>query len=105
MNKNGEVVGMNTWIGTGVRNNQAYTFSQLNFAIEGELIQRLVAEIIENDGRIRRNFLGIEFLSRGRRCVLASQLMCLVPGSESPSEQCLFIGMDQPCPCHKSLTL
>lgn len=64
VNEKGEVVGVNSWIGTSVRNNQSYVFSQLNFAIEGNLTQRLVREIIENEGRVRRNYLGIEFATR-----------------------------------------
>jgi len=64
VNKNGEIVGVNTWIGTDAKGSQQYIFSQLNFAIEGNLVQQLVAEIIQNNGRVQRSFLGIEFATR-----------------------------------------
>jgi S1-C subfamily serine protease len=35
--------------------------SQINFALEAKLSERLVNEIIENDGRILRTYLGLEF--------------------------------------------
>jgi S1-C subfamily serine protease len=35
--------------------------SQINFALEAKLSERLVNEIIENDGRILRAYLGLEF--------------------------------------------
>lgn len=64
VNENGEIVGVNAWIGTDVNDSQQFIFSQLNFAIEGELTQRLVKEIIDNNGRVSRPFLGIEFAIR-----------------------------------------
>jgi S1-C subfamily serine protease len=35
--------------------------SQINFALEAKLSERLINEIIENDGRILRAYLGLEF--------------------------------------------
>ena len=64
VNQKGEVVGVNTWIGTDAKGSQQYIFSQLNFAIEGQLAQQLAQEIIENNGRVSRSFLGIEFATR-----------------------------------------
>ena len=64
VNSQGELVGVNSWIGTDVKNNQQFIFSQLNFAIESDLVQQLVGEIIDNNGRVRRNFTGIEFGTR-----------------------------------------
>lgn len=64
VNEKGEVVGVNAWIGTDVKDTQQFIFSQLNFAIESELAQRLIKEIIENEGRVKRPFLGIEFATR-----------------------------------------
>lgn len=57
----GKVVGVNTWIETRNKGGQNYLFSQLNFALEGQRAARLVKNILENDGRLRRAFLGVEF--------------------------------------------
>lgn len=64
INKKGEVVGVNTWIGTRSKESQQYIFSQLNFAIEIEVAQRVINDIIENQGRVRRTYLGLEFATR-----------------------------------------
>ncbi len=64
VNKKGEVVGINTWIGTRSKEDQKYIFSQLNFAIEIEVAQRVINDILENKGRVRRTFLGLEFATR-----------------------------------------
>ncbi|MCR9290859.1 MAG: S1C family serine protease [Bacteroidetes bacterium] len=64
VNEKGELIGVNTWIGTKTKGDQQFIFSQLNFAIEADLVKKLVTEIIENDGRVKRNFLGVEFATR-----------------------------------------
>src|SRR5262249_55479294 len=64
---NGMVVGINTRIhAEAFRSNEEerpiiqVPYPQLNFALEAPLAARLVNEIISNEGRIRRSFLGIE---------------------------------------------
>lgn len=61
VNEKGKVVGVNTWIETRNKNGQNYLFSQLNFALEGRRAESLVRNIVSNDGRLRRAFLGVEF--------------------------------------------
>ncbi|PHN06112.1 S1C family serine protease [Flavilitoribacter nigricans] len=63
VDENGKVVGVNTWIETRNKNGQNYLFSQLNFALEGQRAAQLVNSILENDGRLRRAYLGLEFAS------------------------------------------
>ena len=63
INEDGEVIGINTWIHTRNDGGQNYLFSQLNFALEGELAQHLFHEMMENQGRVRRAFLGAVFAS------------------------------------------
>jgi S1-C subfamily serine protease len=64
VNEAGEVVGINTWIKTRNQDGQNYLFSQLNFALEGSLAAELIEELIDNQGRLRRAYLGIEFATR-----------------------------------------
>lgn len=63
VNEEGLVVGVNTWIETRNKGGQNYLFSQLNFALEGQRAQQLVKNILNNNGRLRRAFLGVEFAS------------------------------------------
>jgi len=63
VNEMGEVIGVNTWIHTRNDQGQNYLFSQLNFALEGGLAHRLFKEMMENEGRVRRAFLGVVFAS------------------------------------------
>ncbi len=64
VNKQGKVVGVNAWIGTRTNESQQYIFSQLNFAIEIEVVQRVLKDIVENKGRVRRASMGVEFATR-----------------------------------------
>lgn len=61
VDEKGQVVGINTWIETRNKNGQNYLFSQLNFALEGQKALQLVKNMLNNDGRLRRAFLGVEF--------------------------------------------
>lgn len=61
VDEQGRVVGVNTWIGTEQRDGQNYLFSQLNFALEGRLAHQVALEIINDGGRVRRAFFGVEF--------------------------------------------
>lgn len=61
VNEAGEVVGVNTWIETRNKNGQNYLFSQLNFALEGRRALSLIRSMLNNDGRVKRAFLGVEF--------------------------------------------
>ncbi len=74
VNEMGEVIGVNTWIHTRNDQGQNYLFSQLNFALEGGLAHRLFEEMMENEGRVRRAFLGVVF----------SSSKGLIGGPESP---------------------
>ncbi|MCB0550219.1 MAG: serine protease [Phaeodactylibacter sp.] len=63
VNENGEVIGVNTWIHADNKQGQNYVFSQLNFALEGNLAHRLFQEMMDNGGRVQRAFLGVVFSS------------------------------------------
>lgn len=63
VDEKGEVIGVNTWIHTRNDQGQNYLFSQLNFALEGQLAQKLFREMMENEGRVKRAFLGVVFSS------------------------------------------
>lgn len=61
VNEAGKVVGINTWVEIHNKGGQNYLLSQLNFALEGRKAHKLAQDILSNDGRLRRAFLGIEF--------------------------------------------
>ncbi|MCB0598727.1 MAG: trypsin-like peptidase domain-containing protein [Lewinellaceae bacterium] len=63
VDEKGEVIGMNTWIYTRNDQGQSYIFSQLNFALEGQLANSLFQEMMKNNGRVKRAFLGVVFAS------------------------------------------
>jgi S1-C subfamily serine protease len=56
----GNVVGINSQIAFANRNNMTLWQPQINFALESKLSNRLIDEIIQNNGRVIRAFLGIE---------------------------------------------
>ncbi|MEZ5196630.1 MAG: trypsin-like peptidase domain-containing protein [Bacteroidales bacterium] len=57
----GTVVGVNSQIAFADSPDGSQILqSQINFALEASLSERLVNDIIENDGRVKRAFLGIE---------------------------------------------
>jgi len=58
----GSVAGINSQIAFALTPDGGQIWqSQINFALEAKLSERLVNEIIENDGRILRTYLGLEF--------------------------------------------
>ncbi len=57
VNSKGEVVGMNSWIEIS-RNN---VIPQLNFALDVEILNKIIPEMINNGGRLNRVYLGVEF--------------------------------------------
>lgn len=56
----GNVVGINTRIGMAKQTNIVQP--QINFSLEGKLAGRLAREILTNNGRVRRAYLGLEFV-------------------------------------------
>ena len=56
----GEVVGINTKIGSYVEGRLSLPQAQLNFALEAGLASRLIREMLANGGRLQRAYLGIE---------------------------------------------
>lgn len=61
IDESGEVVGINSQIAfTNAPSGDNIWLSQINFALEGELSQRLISDIIENDGRVDRAYFGFE---------------------------------------------
>lgn len=58
---NGDVIGINSQIAFTQSGRQNIWLSQINFALDGILSQRLVEDIIENDGRVERAYFGLEF--------------------------------------------
>ena len=58
----GSVAGINSQIAFALTPDGGQIWqSQINFALEAKLSERLVNEIIENDGRVLRTYLGLEF--------------------------------------------
>ncbi|RMH69167.1 MAG: hypothetical protein D6675_13665 [Gemmatimonadetes bacterium] len=55
----GNVVGINTRIGIKEMETQAFIQPQLNFALEAGVASRIVNDIITNNGRVRRAYLGL----------------------------------------------
>jgi len=60
IDENGLVVGINSQITITSRGDQIFIQPQINLALEAEISNRLVNDILNNNGRIRRSFLGIE---------------------------------------------
>lgn len=60
----GELVGINSQIAFAQTNDMTLWQPQINFALEGLLSNRLIDEIINNDGRVKRAFVGIEVSQR-----------------------------------------
>lgn len=60
VNEKGEVVGMNSQIAFAPESKGNIWQPQINFALESKICQRLTEDIINNNGRVRRAFLGIE---------------------------------------------
>lgn len=57
---NGDVIGINSQIALTRRNDQIFIQPQINFALEAEISNRLTNDILNNNGRVRRAYLGIE---------------------------------------------
>ena len=65
IDQNGDVAGVNTKIAFATApSGEQVLQSQLNFALEAKIAERLVNEIIKNDGFVNRSFLGIEVSQR-----------------------------------------
>lgn len=65
INERGEVVGINSQIAfTNAPDGEPLWLSQINFALEASLSNRLVDDIINNDGRVARAYLGLEISQR-----------------------------------------
>jgi S1-C subfamily serine protease len=57
---NGDVVGINSQIAFAEKNNTQIWQPQINFALEGTLSDKLVNDVLTNNGLVKRAFLGIE---------------------------------------------
>jgi S1-C subfamily serine protease len=58
----GFVAGINSQIAFATTPDGAQVWqSQINFALEAKLSERIINEIIENDGRVLRTYMGLEF--------------------------------------------
>lgn len=60
VNEAGEVIGMNSQIAFGPEERGSLWQPQINFALEAKVCKRLTDDIVYNNGRVRRAFLGIE---------------------------------------------
>ena len=61
MDKKGDVAGINSQIAfASTPDGGSVWQSQINFALEAEISERLVNDIIENDGRVLRAYFGME---------------------------------------------
>jgi S1-C subfamily serine protease len=61
VNNKGQVVGINSQIAFATMGGQSIWQPQINFALEGLLSNRLINDIIDNNGMVKRAFIGIEF--------------------------------------------
>lgn len=61
VNNKGQVVGINSQIAFAKRSDESIWQPQINFALEGILSNRLVSDIIINNGRVKRAYFGVEF--------------------------------------------
>ena len=85
IDKNGNVIGVNSQIAFATApNGEAVWQSQINFALEGTLSERLIDDILSNDGRVERAYIGIE-LSQKYEYVYAG----MITGSSSYSLELL----------------
>lgn len=60
----GNVVGINT--ATGVDQNTRLAQSQINYALNAQTADKIVNDILENNGRVVRAFIGIELIQRSQ---------------------------------------
>lgn len=60
INEAGEVVGMNSQIAFGPEERGSLWQPQINFALDAAVCKRLTDDIINNNGRIRRAYFGLE---------------------------------------------
>jgi S1-C subfamily serine protease len=60
VNEAGEVIGMNSQIAFGPEDRGSIWQPQINFALEAKICKRLTEDILYNNGRIRRAFIGVE---------------------------------------------
>jgi S1-C subfamily serine protease len=74
VNEKGQVVGINSQIAFANSGNQQIWQPQINFALEGILSNRLIDNIINNNGRVKRCYLGIQ-LSQAYEYSAALKLM------------------------------
>jgi S1-C subfamily serine protease len=63
IDEKGEVVGINSQIAFDSERpgGSNLWLSQINFALEAEIVNRLLDDVLENDGRIRRSYFGLMF--------------------------------------------
>jgi S1-C subfamily serine protease len=66
VNSEGNVVGVNSRIEIRKIGEQNYVQPQLNFALETKIARRIVDDILANNGRVRRSYLGVEICQRFR---------------------------------------
>jgi len=65
VDKNGEVAGINSQIAfANTPDGDQILQSQINFALEAGISNRIVDDIINNDGRVKRAFIGLEMSQR-----------------------------------------
>lgn len=60
----GNVIGINT--ATGVDQNTRLAQSQINYALNAQTADKIVNDILENNGRVIRAFIGIELIQRSQ---------------------------------------
>lgn len=60
VNEKGEVVGMNSYIAFGPEDKGSLWQPQINFALEAKVCRRLTDDFLNNNGKTRRAYLGLE---------------------------------------------
>lgn len=58
--KNGNVAGINSQITFARQGDQLFIQPQINFALEAAVSERLTDDILNNEGRVKRSFIGVE---------------------------------------------
>jgi S1-C subfamily serine protease len=104
INEKGEVVGINSQIAFANTPDGNYIWqSQINFALESDLAERLINDILTNKGLVRRAYIGLEIAVRyqlnyngneasARELDSIPVIMNVIPGSPAEESLSIYLG-------------
>jgi S1-C subfamily serine protease len=74
--RNGDVIGINTFVALGRENNGTVVrIPQVNYALEPAIAKRITDDVIANNGRVRRAFLGVELTDNYEKRMIQGRTM------------------------------